>query len=181
MFNYKFFQAFLFLYMLLTGVSSLQGQPNRVWTPLAKDKLHDPTNPALFELQQPREALKVLPYDYAGNKVNWIQALREGIIQPRSNIYPGTETQLLDLDLIYTNTGDRDFVRFPHLAHTEWLDCTNCHPKFFKKKYGATKFNMLDILYGESCGRCHGKVAFPISECNRCHSVNPDAFYNARR
>jgi uncharacterized OB-fold protein len=23
---------------------------------------------------------------------------------------------------------------------------------------------------GEKCGVCHGKVAFPVSECRNCHS-----------
>jgi hypothetical protein len=29
---------------------------------------------------------------------------------------------------------------------------------------------MVQILLGEKCGVCHGKVAFPVSECRRCHS-----------
>jgi hypothetical protein len=27
---------------------------------------------------------------------------------------------------------------------------------------------------GEHCGRCHGAVAFPLTECTRCHSVQQD-------
>jgi hypothetical protein len=23
---------------------------------------------------------------------------------------------------------------------------------------------------GQNCGACHGRVAFPIAECGRCHS-----------
>ena len=30
---------------------------------------------------------------------------------------------------------------------------------------------MLLILAGEKCGLCHGAVAFPLTECLRCHSV----------
>jgi hypothetical protein len=29
---------------------------------------------------------------------------------------------------------------------------------------------MAAILLGEKCGVCHGKVAFPVSECRLCHS-----------
>jgi uncharacterized OB-fold protein len=29
---------------------------------------------------------------------------------------------------------------------------------------------MAAILLGQKCGVCHGKVAFPVSECKRCHS-----------
>jgi hypothetical protein len=39
-------------------------------------------------------------------------------------------------------------------------------------KAGATKFTgMFPILSGEKCGRCHGAVAFPLTECRRCHVV----------
>jgi uncharacterized OB-fold protein len=29
---------------------------------------------------------------------------------------------------------------------------------------------MASILLGQKCGVCHGKVAFPVSECRLCHS-----------
>ncbi len=62
-------------------------------------------------------------------------------------------------------------VTFPHSVHTFWLDCKNCHPAIFNKKsWGLT---MDKILHGEYCGRCHGKVAFPIRECYRCHMERP--------
>jgi hypothetical protein len=31
---------------------------------------------------------------------------------------------------------------------------------------------MQKILDGEQCGVCHGAVAFPLTECRRCHSVS---------
>lgn len=141
------------------------------WKPLVKDGIHDPGNPAVAILQNPAEALSVLPPDTAGNLVDWARALREGYINPRTNIMPGTEIQLLDLDIVMKRTGDMPFVNFPHLTHTEWLDCSNCHEEMFKSKTGATEFNMLDILQGRFCGQCHGAVSFPLTECNRCHSV----------
>ncbi|MBF0283567.1 MAG: hypothetical protein HQL51_03815 [Magnetococcales bacterium] len=148
----------------------------RSWQALSEDRLHDPANPNLHELQQPAEALSALPQDAVGNKVRWVQALREGLIQPRTNILPETKIQILDLDLIYGKTGDRGYVRFPHRAHSEWLDCANCHEKIFKQKFGATQFNMNDILQGKFCGKCHGAVAFPLTECDRCHSVKQEEF-----
>jgi c(7)-type cytochrome triheme protein len=62
-------------------------------------------------------------------------------------------------------------VKFPHRQHTLWLDCSNCHPYPFIDKAGANKLSMQAILNGEQCGLCHGAVAFPLTECNRCHSV----------
>jgi hypothetical protein len=30
---------------------------------------------------------------------------------------------------------------------------------------------MLHILEGKQCGQCHGAVAFPLTECARCHNT----------
>ena len=146
------------------------------WEPLEADGIHDPANPALEVMQPPAEALSLLPADTAGNKVRWVQALRDGYINPRTNVYPETKVKLLDLDIVMKNTGNAAYVRFPHRPHTEWLDCANSHDKIFPAKAGATPMTMLDILGGEYCGRCHGAVAFPLTECDRCHSVPPDGF-----
>ena len=143
------------------------------WSPLAADGIHDPANPALGLLQEPVEALSRLPPDTAGNQVRWVDALRGGYIQPRTNIWPETNVNLLDKDVIMTRTGSANYVRFPHLVHTEWLDCSNCHDHLFAREAGKTPVTMLAILSGEYCGRCHGAVAFPLTECNRCHSVPP--------
>lgn len=140
--------------------------------PLAKDDLHDPTNPAILMLQEPEEALSKLPPDAVGNQTRWVQALEQGLISPRASILPGTKVQVLDLDIILPRTGEMPMVKFPHRQHTEWLDCTNCHDHIFKSKAGATiGMNMFQVLQGEYCGRCHGAVAFPLTECKRCHSV----------
>ncbi len=142
------------------------------WKSLAEDGIHDPDNPALSLLQSPAEALSLLPMDTAGNQVRWVKALEEGYIQPRTNIHPETKIEILDLDIVMPRTGSAKYVRFPHRAHTEWLDCSNCHDAIFKAKAGATPVTMLQILSGEYCGRCHGAVAFPLTECDRCHSVS---------
>ena len=70
-----------------------------------------------------------------------------------------------------TKFGSMPAVKFPHRQHTLWLDCSNCHNGLFKDKIGANKFSMVAILNGEQCGLCHGAVAFPLTECTRCHSV----------
>lgn len=145
------------------------------WKPLVEDGIHDPENPAISLLQEPAEALSVLPTDSAGNQVRWVRALKEGYIQPRTNIFPETKIEVLDLDIIMPRTGSAKYVRFPHRAHTEWLDCSNCHDAIFATKAGATPVTMLQILSGEYCGRCHGAVAFPLTECDRCHSVSTNA------
>lgn len=159
--------------------------PHSYWVPLEQDDLHDPANPRLHLLQNPAEALSLLPPDLegnvrstvVGNRVRWVKALEEGYINPRTNIYPETKIQVLDLDVMLTkrNSGELPRVLFPHKQHTEWLDCSNCHEKIFKSKAGATPISMFAILDGEYCGRCHGAVAFPLTQCQRCHSVPHDA------
>ncbi len=141
------------------------------WLPLAQDELHDPAVAGLSLLREPDEALSILPRDGAGNQVNWVKALEKGYIRPYANIRLDTKIKVLDLDVLRRNTGEMDMVLFPHKQHTEWLACSDCHEGLFKSKAGATKFSMLDILNGEYCGRCHGAVAFPLTECKRCHSV----------
>lgn len=153
----------------LAAEEGYSGSPS--WLPMAKDGLHDPTGPGLQFLQEPAEALSQLPPDVVGNKVNWVRALDKDFIDPRTNLFSSTKEKVLELDVIRQNTAEMNMVRFPHRQHTEWLDCTNCHEWLFKSKSGATKFTMFDILKGEYCGRCHGAIAFPLTQCNRCHSV----------
>lgn len=141
------------------------------WSSLAKDGVHDPTSPAIGVLQEPAEALAKLPPDTAGNRVRWMRALDEGAISPRAAVLPDTRVSLRTTQILMRRTGEMDMVRFPHREHTAWLDCSNCHEQLFERKAGATKVNMFLILSGEKCGVCHGAVAFPLTECARCHSV----------
>lgn len=141
------------------------------WLPLSQDDLHDPAITALNLLQNPNDALSKLPHEGSGNQVDWVKAIEKGFIRPHINIGSNAGIKVLDLNVLRRNTGEMDMVLFPHKQHTEWLTCSNCHDEIFKSKAGATKFGMLDILNGEYCGRCHGAVAFPLTECQRCHSV----------
>ena len=148
---------------------------DRKWAPLDSDGVHDPVSPALTILQQPEEALSVLPPDPSGNLVDWVAALSTGAIAPRSQIYPDTTVNLLDDDILFDQTAAMPIVLFPHRQHTEWLDCSNCHDRIFKRGRGINEFGMFSILEGYFCGQCHGAVAFPLTECKRCHSVPRNA------
>lgn len=141
------------------------------WLPLAKDGIHDPKSPGVKQLQQPREALSKLAPDNTGNQVRWVETLDKGQINPRPKLFDKTEVRTLDRDILLNLRGGMPVVRFPHRAHTLWLDCSNCHDELFKQQTGATQISMLKILQGEQCGVCHGAVAFPLTECFRCHSI----------
>lgn len=146
--------------------------PYPVQKQLVEDGLHDKKNPGIKMLQEPREGLAGLPQDYPGNRVDWVKALRSGKIDPRTNIMPDTPIRVLNLDILLKNTGELPMVLFPHRQHTEWLDCNNCHEQIFEYKTGTTPgLSMFAVLQGEYCGQCHGAVAFPLTECHRCHSV----------
>ncbi len=143
----------------------------RKWAPLAADGLHDPASPALRLKQQPAEALRPLAPDTAGNQVRWVDALEKGQISPRAALRPGTPIRIREDDILLNRNGGTPMVRFPHRAHSLWLDCSNCHDKLFLPKAGANRLSMFQILQGEQCGVCHGAVAFPLTECSRCHNT----------
>lgn len=169
----------LALYVLCAHVLACALQAGE-WKTLAEDGLHDPEAAGLPMLQEPEEALSILPKDTAGNKVDWVKALRDNYIEPRSYLHEEKKLEILDSDILMKGTGDSPYVLFPHKAHTEWLQCNNCHEELFVSKAGQTPITMLRILQGEYCGRCHGAVSFPLTECNRCHSVSQDSVTNTR-
>lgn len=152
------------------------GQHPDNWIPLARDRVHDPRGASIVELQEPGEGLSELPPHQAGNRVLWAKALDRGAISPRRSIYPTeNKIQVLDLDVLMDLRGSMPVVRFPHKIHTQWLVCDNCHEELFKSRVGETRISMYTILQGEQCGLCHGSVAFPLTECPICHSVERPA------
>lgn len=132
--------------------------------------LHDPTGPGLALLQKPTDAFKGLPLDRKG-RVDWVKTLQQGAINPRADLHGQGAMTVLDLDVLMTETKSMPFVRFPHLPHTQWLACSNCHPTPFAAKAGSNPIDMNSIFRGQYCGMCHGRVAFSTYICERCHSV----------
>lgn len=143
------------------------------WKPLVDDGLHDPENPAISVLQEPAEALSVLAPDTAGNKVDWVRSLQEGLIEPRASLRDDREPVIRDTTILMRNTLDMPYVLFPHKPHTEWMSCETCHESIFVSQVDANPVSMSKILEGEYCGLCHGAVSFPLTECNRCHNTDP--------
>ena len=142
----------------------------------ALDGIHDPDNPGTELLQWPSEAFTGLPTTGDGNKIDWVKALSEGRIQPWYDLEdPEAEPYTMDLTIVRQVKGSMPNVVYPHLQHTEWLDCTNCHDEIFVPEKGRNQISMAGILLGQKCGVCHGKVAFPVSECRRCHSQPKEA------
>ena len=138
--------------------------------PIMEDGIHDPQNDASKTLQAPAEAMRDFPRDERG-VINWVETLDQGLIAPRTGLTGNEKMHSVDFDVIFKNTASMPYVRFPHLPHTKWLTCKNCHPGIFLPQRGGNFVTMASIIEGEFCGVCHGKVAFPPLQCNRCHSV----------
>jgi c(7)-type cytochrome triheme protein len=139
--------------------------------PPAEDGIHDPGNDGTLALQPPLMAFNELTRSNAGNRVDWVKSLGEKKINPRADrLDPKAVPAVMDLNIVREVKGSMPDVVYPHKQHTEWLDCSNCHPAIFKPQKGANQISMASILLGQQCGVCHGKVAFPVSECRLCHS-----------
>ena len=137
---------------------------------LATDGIHDPKNKSIHDLQEPAEALGAFPLDRRGD-VDWVKAMDLGVIKPRADMTGKSEMASMDMDILFKNTNKMPWVKFPHLAHTKWLVCVSCHPAIFIPKKGGNNLSMDSILAGEQCGVCHGKAAFALWTCERCHNV----------
>jgi c(7)-type cytochrome triheme protein len=155
---------------------------NRLLKPVGKrnlpppeDGIHDPANDGTLALMAPLTAYGPLPKALSGNRINWVKALEEGKIKPRyDRLDPNAVPVVIDLNIVREVKGSMPDVVYPHKQHTEWLDCSNCHPAIFNPQKGSNAISMAAILLGEKCGVCHGKVAFPVSECRLCHSKKKD-------
>lgn len=151
---------------------------NRLMRPAAKgnlpppeDGIHDPLNDGVNSLQPPLVAFGSLSKSNDGNRVDWVKSLNEKSINPRYDRNdPSVAPMVMDMNIVREVKGSMPDVVYPHKQHTQWLDCSNCHPAIFVPQKGANQISMAAILLGQKCGVCHGKVAFPVSECRRCHS-----------
>ena len=118
-------------------------------------------------------AIANFPKDNQG-EIDWVAAITNNLIKPKDTFDPKAKTGTpLRLNLQYTGENMPDAV-FPHYAHTLWLDCNNCHIDIFLMKAGQSKMTMEGIFSGGFCAVCHGKVAFPINNCTRCHKSAPN-------
>lgn len=115
------------------------------------------------------------PKERFGNGVNWEKAEEDGYVlltdylEGVSIKRPALAVKK-DFALAPKVEGMPEII-FSHKKHTVWNGCETCHPEIFiGVKKGTTKYSMIEIFDGKYCGVCHGKVAFPLLDCQRCHS-----------
>jgi c(7)-type cytochrome triheme protein len=116
-----------------------------------------------------------LPKERFGNGIDWEKAERDKLIQPRDyiegvSIKRQSLTAQKDFALSAKLEGMPDII-FSHKKHTLWNGCELCHPEIFVGvKKGTTRYTMVDLFEGKYCGACHVSVAFPMTDCQRCHT-----------
>lgn len=155
----------------INNFNRLLRAPGKYNRPQAEDGIHDPENDGTVSLQPPAAAFDSLVKNGYGNHVDWVKSLNEDKINPRFDRNdPNAKPMVMDLNIVREVKGSMPDVVYPHKQHTQWLDCSNCHPAIFVPQKGANQISMAAILLGQKCGVCHGKVAFPVAECRRCHS-----------
>lgn len=138
----------------------------------------DPNKPASLAYKQGAgwhpQALSAtaLPKDRYG-LIDWAKIVREKLIDPKFSLDPADDSEMppLQMDVLITAKGDFvDDVIYPHEMHTYWLKCEVCHPQIFIPAQGQNNMTMTGIVNGQWCGRCHNIVAFPLTDCKKCHS-----------
>jgi c(7)-type cytochrome triheme protein len=116
-----------------------------------------------------------LPPGRFGNGVDWEKAEEQGLVKPVDflegvSIKRQPLTAQKDFALTPNLQGMPEII-FSHAKHTTWNGCELCHPEIFVGvKKGTTKYSMQEIFAGKYCGVCHVNVAFPLADCQRCHS-----------
>jgi c(7)-type cytochrome triheme protein len=116
-----------------------------------------------------------LPKERFGNGIDWEKAEELGFITPSKYLDSGAaknKNLALQKDFaLNPKVEGMPNIIFSHQKHTVWNGCELCHPDIFMGvKKGNAKYSMVDISEGKSCGACHVSVAFPITDCQRCHS-----------
>lgn len=113
----------------------------------------------------------ILPKDRYG-LVDWAKSVKDNVITPRGSLDPKEEEMpAMDMNVVIETKSDFiNNVNYPHYMHTWWLKCEVCHPAIFMPAKGQNNMTMSGIVQGQWCGRCHGKVAFPLTDCARCHT-----------
>ena len=118
---------------------------------------------------------KKLPRALSGNKIDWNIAEEQGLVTAKDYIegitFPNKSQVLNNRDEPRSPSlpGLPDII-FSHSKHVAWTGCGMCHPNVFALETGKTKMTMKEISEGKFCGICHGKVAFPLNDCAKCHS-----------
>ena len=111
-----------------------------------------------------------LPVDRFG-LIDWLKMKRDNVFTPVVSLDPNFKERTRDNKILFVSKSDFvDNVLFNHKVHSDWIDCSTCHPAFFADKLGGNDIRMREMSQGRFCGHCHGRVSFKFADCKRCHS-----------
>ena len=148
-------------------LAQLDNQPTDAKSLMSSEFDPDQPRPDIESLKTWEQVLEALPKDYK-KKTDWVAAFEQGLITPRSGPDPMSKyAAAFRYDFIIEAEKPKNEAYFPHSAHTQWLGCKNCHVALYP--YKRNPATMKEMRKGASCGVCHGKVAFSLKQCKRCH------------
>jgi c(7)-type cytochrome triheme protein len=110
--------------------------------------------------------------------VNWETAEKSGVIKP-ADFVEGVSVNTAKMKNRKDFSVEAAFpwvepIVFSHQEHSIWNGCELCHPEIFPTaQKGTLRFSMFSNIEGHYCGACHGKVAFPLNNCQACHPKAP--------
>jgi c(7)-type cytochrome triheme protein len=140
-------------------------QPERA--PGSGPSIEEAPPPPIEAIPPADSVLELLPRDRAGG-VDWVRAVAEGVIRPRSHLPGAVGPQEPESGYDFYLKGAGPEAYFPHSTHTYWIGCRSCHPAIYR--YRGDSVSTRPGHGGDSCGTCHGKVAFSAQTCERCHA-----------
>jgi len=130
--------------------------------------VRDTVRPPIESVSRPDSVLALLPTAPDG-AIDWTAAVTAGTIEPRRGP-AGPADREVPSGFAYDFYFGEFETYFPHSAHVKVMDCAGCHPAIYRQR--GVKATMAEIMGGNSCGECHGSVAFTVNACERCHPAS---------
>lgn len=148
----------------------------------ADDPLLDPMK---YDLKKIKEAATRLGSGWAPEKlkdgrfpldrlgqIDWTALKESGAYAPLKAVGKDAKDEVRDNTIYFEPR--LTFVKgvlFSHTTHSSRIECAACHKEIFDDVLGSTKTSMQEMSTGTACGACHGKTAFKLADCNRCHTL----------
>jgi c(7)-type cytochrome triheme protein len=89
---------------------------------------------------------------------------------------PSIAADVVDVAFHTRNAGAIIFSHQKHLKTPAISNnCATCHDKIYTMR-NKRPVTMAEMEKGESCGACHGRIAFTLGACGSCHAIKDVIF-----
>ncbi|WP_456417943.1 c(7)-type cytochrome triheme domain-containing protein [Thiolapillus sp.] len=109
-----------------------------------------------------------IPIDKFGF-IDWLSLKRNKVFNPIHSLRKNYKHKARSNKILFESKGNLDDVIFDHEIHSNWINCSSCHPEIFLETL-TNDVKMIRMSKGKHCGYCHGKVSFTFASCKRCHN-----------